>query len=73
MVRVIKQQSVVVGAKATYYEFAGTNNDTKPLWDDIATGSTFLEVDTGDVYAYNEDGSSGEEWRKICALGGSGD
>ena len=54
----------------TYYEYAGTHNDTKPTGRDIATGSTFLEVDTGDFYAYDEDGVT---WCKICAFGGSGE
>lgn len=67
MIRVTKQQEVVVGNRATYYEYAGLYDDTKPTGGDIATGSLFLEVDTGDVYAYNEEGS---EWNKICSLGG---
>jgi len=53
----------------TYYEYAGKSTDTKPTGLDISTGSIFLEVDTGDVYAYDE---AGVEWCKICALGGSG-
>ena len=70
MVRVTKQKEVVVGNKASYYEFAGLNDDTKPTDDDICTGSLFLEVDTGDVYAYDEEAAAGSEWRKICSLGG---
>lgn len=48
-----------------YVELAGLSTDTKP--DGIATGSLFLEVDTGDVYAYDE---TGVEWDKIAELGG---
>ena len=33
----------------------------------LATGSLFLEVDTGDVYAWDETGST---WHKIASLGG---
>lgn len=47
---------------------SGLHDDTKPT-NNIATGSLFLEVDTGDVYAFDEEGG---EWDKICALGGAG-
>lgn len=53
----------------TYYEFSGKHIDTKPTGSDISTGSTFFEVDTGDVYAYEEESAT---WLKFCALGGSG-
>ena len=53
-----------------YIEASGLSTDDKPLG--VATGSLFLEVDTGDVYAYDEEGDSGSEWLKIAALGGSG-
>jgi len=49
-----------------FYEFSGLKNDSKPT-DGVATGSLFTEVDTGDVYAYDE---AGETWHKICALMG---
>ena len=51
-----------------YVELAGLSTDTKPV-DPVdavvvtATGSRFLEVDTGDVYAYDEDGAG---WHKIA-------
>ena len=51
-----------------YLELAGLSSDPKPV--DVvdaavvtATGSTFLEVDTGNVYAYDE---AGAEWHKIA-------
>ncbi len=48
-----------------YVELAGLADDDKPTgW---ATGSLFLEVDTGDVFAYDE---VGEEWNQIAELGG---
>ena len=40
-----------------YCEFAGLHTDTKPT-DNIATGSIFLEVDTGTVFFYNADAES---------------
>lgn len=49
-----------------YIEAAGLSTDTKPTAG-IVTGSLFLEVDTGDVYAFDE---AGAEWDKIAALGG---
>ena len=36
-----------------YIEAAGLSTDTKPS-EDLVTGSLFLEVDTGKVYAYDE-------------------
>ena len=53
---------------AFYIEGACLHDDTKPLRN-LASGSLMLEVDTGDVYAFDEEGG---EWDKICALGGSG-
>ncbi len=53
---------------AFYIEGACLAADTKPV-SNIAGGSIMLEVDTGDVYAYDE---AGTQWKKICALGGSG-
>ncbi len=52
-----------------YLELAGLSTDTKPV-DAVdaevvtATGSRFLEVDTGDEYAYDEDDAT---WHKISS------
>ena len=35
------------------YHLSGLSTDTKPIPDDIATGSTFLETDTGITFVYN--------------------
>jgi len=51
-----------------YVELAGPSGATKPLG--FCTGSLFFETDTGDVYAYTEDASSGSEWAKVASLGG---
>ncbi len=48
-----------------YYELAGLSTDTKPI--NCCTGSLFTEVDTGDVYAFDE--VSGE-WGVLVSLGG---
>lgn len=66
MIRIINAHDVVTGSKK-YIEYAGLSDDTKPTGDEIATGSTYLEVDTGDVYAWDETGST---WHKIASLGG---
>lgn len=50
-----------------YNEFAGTSLDTKPT-DGVGTGSIFIEVDTGNVFFYNADGSSDSKWVKQFSL-----
>lgn len=40
-----------------YYEFSGLSTDTKPT-SSIATGSVFIEVDTGAAFFFDEE--SGE-------------
>ena len=67
--RVIKS-TVLVGAGTdepiTYFEYSGLKTETKPT-DGVAMGSLFFEVDTGDVYAYNE---TAESWVKEISLQG---
>lgn len=65
MVRVIVDRLLTGGRH--YIEAAGLSTDSKPTAN-AATGSLFLEVDTGDVYAYDE--TSSGTWNKIAALGG---
>ena len=43
------------------YQFAGLSTDTKPT-SGVATGSCFMEVNTGDVYLYDE---AGNTWNKV--------
>ena len=50
-----------------YVELAGLHDDEKPT-SGYLTGSLFLEVDTGDVYAFAE--SDEPAWNKIASLGG---
>lgn len=62
MVRVLSNRTIVYGKdKVNYQELAGLHTDTKPT-EDVATGSSFLEVDTGDVYLYDEAGTT---WHKV--------
>lgn len=41
------------GTVAHMTEFFGNSTDTKPT-DNLVNGSTFTEVDTGDVYLFDE-------------------
>lgn len=64
MVRITKSASVPSSSSATawkqYIEASGLSTDTKP--DDCATGSIFVEVDTGKVFLYDEEGADDERW-----------
>ena len=55
MIRMIGSGAVQSGKQ--YMEYAGLSTDEKPIGG-ILTGSTFLEVDTADVYFYDEDSES---------------
>ena len=59
MVRVTEHKFIKAGLK--YFEFAGLSTDEKPT-EMVATGSVFIEVDTGDVYLYDEEGGT---WSKV--------
>ena len=63
----VRETNQVYVGGYVYREYAGLSTDTKPT-EDVTTGSLFLEVDTGDVYAYDETDSG--EWNKIASLGG---
>ena len=41
-------------------DYAGLHDDDKPA--NAANGALFLEIDTGDIYAYDADG---EAWNKL--------
>ena len=64
MVRATVENTVTDGKK--YVELACLSTDTKPTAG-IVTGSLALEVDTGDVYAFDEVGT---QWNVIAELGG---
>ena len=66
MVRIIVDQPLVDGKR--YIEAAGLSTDSKPTAN-VVTGSLYLEVDTGDVYAFAEGDSPA--WTQIAALGGA--
>lgn len=57
-------ESRIVADNVNYVKLAGLSTEEKPEAG-ICTGSEFLEVDTGDVYAFAEGDSP--EWYKIKA------
>ena len=61
MVRILKAR--VIEGNKELVKYAGLSTDSKPTAG-IVTGSEFLEVDTGDVYAFDEVGGT---WAKIRA------
>ena len=67
-VRILKKEVLV--DDSVYKEVACLSTDDKPVEANLATGSLCLEVDTGDVYAYDEEGNAGSEWLKVAELGG---
>ena len=52
-----KNTAADYGQNKIRIEAACLSTDTKPT-DGIANGSLCLEIDTGKIYAYNEDGSA---------------
>ena len=67
MIRKLVENTFADGKK--YVEIGCLSMDTKPTGG-LVTGSLALEVNTGDVYSYDETGDGA--WNKIAALGGSG-
>lgn len=59
MVRVTYSGHFINGKQ--YLELAGLSTDQKPIGG-LLTGSLFHEIDTKKIYAFDEDGSEGEEW-----------
>lgn len=62
MVRAIVEKAFVPGKK--YVELCGKSTDSKPVTG-IVTGSKFTEVNTGDVYLFDETGDG--TWTKVAA------
>ena len=62
MVRIIVEETFVPEKK--YIEAAGLSTDSKPTAG-IVTGSKFTEVNTGDVYLFDETGDG--TWTKVAA------
>lgn len=64
MVRILESKFISDGL--FYQDLAGLKDDEKPVTG-LITGSTFIEVDTGDVYMFDEIDSG---WNKIGSSGG---
>ena len=67
MLRITKQKEIQNPPSleaVTYIEGFCTIDDTKPT-ERIATGSSIIEVDTGDVYFFDEETSS---WTAMLSL-----
>ena len=59
MVRAIDTGKII--GDRQYIEYAGLSTDVKPVGG-LMTGSTFIEVNTGYVYLYDE---ASETWNKV--------
>ena len=58
MIRVLNSINVEgIHGEVKYQELAGNSNDTKPT-EGIATGSTFVEANTGKTYVFDEETST---------------
>lgn len=60
MVRINNSPNYSFDHKA-YVEMSGLSGDTKPE-DGIMSGSIFVEVNTGKVFFFNEEGTAGSKW-----------
>lgn len=68
MITIIKKESGADGQMLV--QFTGVSDDTKPTGK--LNGSSFLEMDTGKEYRYDEDADAGSEWVEQPAQGVGG-
>ena len=54
-VRTISSEFIPDGSKKKFYVFSGKSSAEKPVNDEIAMGSMFIEVDTGVTWNFDED------------------
>lgn len=47
-----------------YIEAVGLSTDTKPE-NNIVTGSSFVEVNTGKAYLFDESADAGSRWKEV--------
>lgn len=64
MIRYFDNNKRADGAGKLMVEMACLSTDTKPT-DGFATGSMAIEVDTGDVYLFDEASTT---WNKMCSI-----
>ena len=60
--RTISAEFLNDGSKKKMMVFSGVSTDDKPVLDIYATGSLFIEWDTGDTYYYSEETGT---WAKV--------
>lgn len=67
MIRIVTSKDVEgIHGKIRYQVMYGDSDDSKPTTG-LATGSKFIEVDTGDEYIYDE---TSTQWTKTASGGG---
>lgn len=71
MVRAIGKESKIVGTGLMIVKLACDSDDVKPV-NGVATGSTCLEVDTGDLYIFSEDNKTWNFLKNVGSEGGGG-
>ena len=64
MIRYFDNNKRADGADKLLVEIACLSSDTKPT-EGLATGSSAIEVDTGDFYLFDEAGST---WTMMCTI-----
>lgn len=71
MVRAIGKENKIVGTGLMIVKLACDSDDVKPV-NGVATGSTCLEVDTGDLYIFSEDDKAWNFLKNVGSDGGGG-
>lgn len=69
MIRSVGKEEIIVGTGKIMAKLACDSDDVKPT-SGVATGSTCLEVDTGDMYIFSEDD---KEWYFLKNISGDSD
>jgi len=64
MVRILEER--LLDGRASYIEAVGLSTDEKPAGT-LATGSTYIEIDTGTVYMFDEESG---DWTEFGSQGG---
>lgn len=51
----IEQQVYYINGKVKYFrKYRGLSDEVKPIDDRMIIGSEFIEIDTGDIYMYDD-------------------
>ena len=60
--RTLSAEFINDGSKKKHMVFSGLSTEEKPVKDNYATGSLFIEWDTGDTYYFSEETAT---WAKV--------